>query len=870
MPDVFFSVALDRALGWMVVHSIWQATLIALISGVLMALLSDQTARLRYRIAGGAMLAVLLAAAGTFLFYYHSFPLQQEAVYVEKPVEKSNLPGAFQGQIRTATPIVPISTAPATPVIGRFRAYFDEHLPLIVTLWILGMAAFLLRLLGGLSYVYYLRVRLNFPVDPYWSELLEGLVQKSGLKKTIPVLESALTRSPLTIGYLKPLILFPIGVINHLSEREVEAILAHELAHILRRDYLFNILQSIVEALFYYHPAVWWLSAQLRSERESACDEQAIEWCGSKLNYAKALVTMQEMAFYPTTPALAFSGQRQSQFLRRMQRLFKQPQSQFNIMEKWIATSLVVCSILALTFGQQIQRHQSDANAETSPENAFRAGIWEADIVKDSICITYSARSGRNGNWVHSDCYLQTAFTGMPLKLGEVQFDLTRPAGAMHFTGKMESEDAAYGRFTFTPSEEYRKNLQQEGIANVDDELIANCFFSNLPVNYLKTLRSYGYTNISRDELQELAIFHLDETAIKNYKSLLAELGDANPSLRELIECSIHGIDRPFLQSLRDAGYTKLSAEKVRDFKIHGIDAPYIREMTQKNGNKLPEPDDLLESKIHGLEKIDVAKLAQAGYKDLSHEELLTFAIHDIDENYIREVSALGLGKLSADDLVSAKVHGITPEFVKSFQDMKIAEVNMDNLMQVKVHDISPEFIKSFKDLKIAEVTLDNLMQAKVHDINPEFIKSFRDMKIAEVTLDNLMQAKVHDITPEFVKSFKDMKLAEVTLDNLMQVKVHDITPEFIKTYQSMKIGKPDLDNLMQAKVHDITPEFKAGFQTLGFENLDLDDLMQAKVHGVTPDFIKEARKKGYNLNSLGEYAELKIHSDWMEKKRAQ
>ena len=936
-PDILFSAATDRALGWMVVHSIWQATAIALLSGVLLVVLRQQTAHLRYRVAGIAMMTVLFMALVTFYYYYndHSTDGSVSAMVVANSGEIASR-ASFQGTIRTEIPSNPIAgsvTGGTEPVsIETFRGYFDEHLPLIAAIWILGMAAFLLRLLGGLSYVYYLRGRMNFPVDPYWTEIMERMVEKTGLRKSIPVLESALTRSPLTIGHLKPLILFPIGIINRLSESEVEAILAHELAHILRRDYLFNILQSIVEALFYYHPAVWWLSNQLRNERESACDEKAIELCGDKINYAKALVTMQEMAFYPMTPALAFAGQRQSQFLKRMQRLFQQPHTQFNIMEKWIATSLVICSILALTFGQQLQDNTPAPTTRpqlslTSADESFRSGIWEAEISKDSLCISFSARSGKHGNWMHSECFPQSAFSGMPLAIGEVRFTLTRPAGLMTFTGKMEDANGAYGRFSFAASEDFRANLKKEGIAEVDDELMAHCFLGNLSMDYVPMMRRYGYDNLTKDDLQELAIFRLNEPAVKEYQALLAELGESKPTLRDLIEYSIHDIDRAYVRSLKSAGYTKLSAEKIKEFKIHGVTAEYIRDMTRKNDNTPPSPDELLESKIHGLEKIDLAKLEKAGYKNLSHEDVLSLAIHGIDEDYIKEVSALGLGKLDVEELVSTKIHGITPafvqsykamnlgevntenliqikihditpefvqsfktmnlgevntenliqvkihsitpEFVQSFKAMKIGEVDIDNLMQAKIHGITPEFVQSFKAMNIGEANTDNLMQAKIHGITPEFVQSFKAMKVGEANIDNLMQAKIHGITPDFVQSFKSMKIGEVDIDNLMQAKIHGITPEFVQSFKTMNIGEANIDNLMQAKIHGLSPEFVEGFRNMGFKNLEVDDLVSAKIHKVTPAFIKEANDKGYRFPHLGGYADLKVRMDWLEKSRS-
>ena len=381
IPDIIFSAGLDRALGWTMLHSLWQATLIALLAGILLLLLlllllRHKSAQLRYRVANMALGTILLSAVVTFTYYAQSSPPADSAIIAAKhtalPAPPEQVLGIKSIMPPPANPAVVAESAPPT----SFRAYFNEHLPSIVAIWFLGMTLFLCRLLGGLSKVYYLRSRMNFHADPYWTEVLNKLALQSKFKTGIDLLESALVRSSLTIGHLKPVILFPIGLLNRLSESEVEAILAHELAHILRRDYIFNVLQSVVEVIFYFHPAVWWLSAQIRQERESACDDQAIALLGSKINYAKALVTIQEMAFYPLSPALAFAGTKRNQLLVRVQRLFSPPTTKFNIMEKWIATGLVVCSLMVLAFGQHIK--PADTITQTAPFT-HNAGLWEAD-----------------------------------------------------------------------------------------------------------------------------------------------------------------------------------------------------------------------------------------------------------------------------------------------------------------------------------------------------------------------------------------------------------------------------------------------------------------------------------------------------------
>jgi bla regulator protein blaR1 len=293
-PDfTLFSDNLDYALGWMVIHSLWQATLIAFISGILMVILRKKTAKLRYIVGNIALLAVVISAVVTFCVYY-DFATEPAKVTFTPTLQALNTEG-----VNAITQNTTIAEKASNPLsISGFKDYFNQNIPLIVTIWILGVAIFMLKLFGGISYIYYLKNRMNFPADEYWTDMLQKLADKAGLQRSIDIVESAMVRTPMVVGHLKPLILFPMGIINRLTPEEVEAILAHELAHIMRKDFIFNILQSIVEALFYFHPAVWWLSSQIRNERESACDDIAIELINSKVNYARALVAIQEMAYF--------------------------------------------------------------------------------------------------------------------------------------------------------------------------------------------------------------------------------------------------------------------------------------------------------------------------------------------------------------------------------------------------------------------------------------------------------------------------------------------------------------------------------------------------------------------------------------------
>ncbi|MCB0547275.1 MAG: M48 family metalloprotease [Phaeodactylibacter sp.] len=323
------------ALGWTVVHSLWQGMLIALLlAGVLIGL-QKRPAQLRYLLANLSLLALLLLSAFTFNHYYQS---EGDTAGLEGLVVEEG------GVLQMAE-----QTSALARITQEFESYFEEHLPLILALWLLGVAFFILRLLGGIAYVQHLK---NYKVEPLsqpWQQRLRQLAAQLQLHRPVLLLESALVKTPMAIGYLKPVVLLPIGAINSLTAEQVEAVLAHELAHIYRRDYLFNILQSLIEALYYFNPAVWWISANIRMERENCCDDIAVALCGNSLAYAKALVKIEEASQKNPRMAMALARRGKGRLLHRIRRILNQPQNKSNIMEKFTTTALLLLTILFLS-----------------------------------------------------------------------------------------------------------------------------------------------------------------------------------------------------------------------------------------------------------------------------------------------------------------------------------------------------------------------------------------------------------------------------------------------------------------------------------------------------------------------------------------
>jgi bla regulator protein BlaR1 len=323
------------ALGWTVIHSLWQALVLAFLLLLVLSGLSRKKSSWRYLSANLALILQLVVSGITFFVIKQQSPVTKSLPH--PPILEEEVGRHF------AEAVV---TSPLEQIQNMFVAYFEAHLPLIVLIWLIGTAFFLLRLLGGLVYVQHLRYHQVYPLQEEWQAFIEHLQTKLNYKQKVALLSSAAVKVPMVIGYFKPVILVPAGVLTLLTPAELEAVIAHELAHIYRKDFVFNILQTFIESLFYFNPAVWWISAYIRTERENCCDDIAVTISGHRLSYVKALVKLEEANQASPRMAMAFAKRGKGHLLLRVKRILNQPQNKSSMMEKFSASILLIAALI--------------------------------------------------------------------------------------------------------------------------------------------------------------------------------------------------------------------------------------------------------------------------------------------------------------------------------------------------------------------------------------------------------------------------------------------------------------------------------------------------------------------------------------------
>ena len=331
--EIWVHTPAAAALGWTLAHSLWEGALVALVLAAALGVL--RSSRARYAAACAAILALLCGFCVTF---QHVLAERQIQGFGQSGLLQPAPPGLGDGQIVAKVP-------------ARWRAV--EYLPWLAPFWIAGVLFFQLRGVASWMAARRLRSRGVCAAPEFWQGRVDRLAARVLVSRPVTLLESCLAEVPVVIGYLRPVILMPVGLVTGLPAAQIESILLHELAHIRRHDYLVNLLQIVVESLVFYHPAVWWISGVIRAERENCCDDLVVATQGDRFAYAAALTALEQNRGAVREAVLAATG---GSLVKRVRRLLVQPEG-----PRATLTPVFSAAILTTTLATVMAAWQSPA-----------------------------------------------------------------------------------------------------------------------------------------------------------------------------------------------------------------------------------------------------------------------------------------------------------------------------------------------------------------------------------------------------------------------------------------------------------------------------------------------------------------------------
>ena len=354
--------------GLTLLHFLWQGTLIGMMTAVALSSMRDRSPQLRYAVACASLAFIIATPIIT------AFAISRDVVDVS--MARPSVGVAARSTVALAAKSSPPHSPALSPHTGTAPAISAAEGPswlaTVVAFWLAGVGLLLTRFGAGCWWVRRLRRQALLEAPSHWGAATERLAGALGIRAAIRVDDSMAVDTPTVIGWLRPVIVLPIAAFANLTPAQVDAILAHELAHIRRHDCLVNLVQTLAETFLFYHPAVWWISTRIRTEREHCCDEIAARVCGDPVIYAEALIELERRRTAPPALALAATG---GPLLARISRLLRVPDEKPRASPAITiagAAAILICVVGATHF---VRAAQSDSPALT-PVDPDDASSW--------------------------------------------------------------------------------------------------------------------------------------------------------------------------------------------------------------------------------------------------------------------------------------------------------------------------------------------------------------------------------------------------------------------------------------------------------------------------------------------------------------
>jgi beta-lactamase regulating signal transducer with metallopeptidase domain len=664
-----------ESLGWTLVHFCWQAAAIALVYRVVELALVDRRSQLRYALSLGALLSMLVVAVAT-LGYEES--RDRDAASAVIPVSEA-APSAMVPSAAKLSAGVEV-TAGVTPRSSQIEP--RAMLPYLDMIWLAGVVVLSFRFAGGWWMLRRLRRAAVAEVPAPVLASMERMRHSIGIKRAIMLRISNDIAGPIALGAFRALVLLPFSALTALNAEELEVVLAHELAHIRRADYLWNMLQMVIETLFFFHPAVWWIGRCVREQRELCCDDIALQVCASPVVYATALLRLEEQRSSRLQMAMALDGSSKVGLRARIARILgdtntpppRQDLAPLSLVG--LAAALVLFLLPMPQMFASLYPRAYSLHALVSPHTPLTAEPTEGS--------KQEGRSTQVDTSVVTNTLVKVAVASQVAAVSPSPVTVAEIAAAV--------DDLAV-----TAQEAVTESSAPQQAAPVADGKQGKS-------DYIDAMKAAGY-NVDLDEYVGMKV----QGITPEYAREMAKLGLGKPSAGELIGLKIQGVTPEYARQMTDLGYGKPSLDDLMGMKIQGVSAEYAKAMSQMDLGK-PTLGDLVGMKIHGVTPEYVKGLREAGIKPANFSDAMACKIQQVTPEYARGMEAAGYGQITTDTLVGLRIQGVTPEYAKSIK-AQFPDATLDNLMQLRIFHIDDAFIASAKRHGFSPITIDKLVK---------------------------------------------------------------------------------------------------------------------------------------------------------------
>jgi len=633
------------AVGWTLLHFCWQGTAVAVAYAVMDQVTSRAQSQIKYVVALAALMLMPAVVIGTFA-------VEMRAV-TPTPVNghSTQAVAGMHAGVR-AMPIlhdIPLASSLEEPADWlAMRA--ERLLPWVDALWIVGVFLLVVRSLGGWWQLECVRRRARGMIP---QELERGFRRISrqidvGRRVTLQVSDEVI--SPLAMGVWRTAVILPVSALLGLPMDELEAVIAHELGHIRRQDYLWNLMQTAVESVLFFHPAVWWLSRTVRERREVCCDEIAVQSCGGAAVYARALLRLEEQRTVQLRLAMALGGCGGS-LLGRVKKVLGEDIAMEGRMTSGVSVATAGALVMALLLGPKI----GGAVAAARPVVGHVVAALPAALVSQidrsytrMVVPTPSEAPVPHVRVLRNESMPLIAPARMP-QVRVVTPNTSEVATAL--VKGMELQEASGA--TASKGSTYLDGMRDAGYP----------LDLNNDLNALVALKSLGVT--------------------PEYAKSMGATGLGKPTVHELITLKSLGVTPEYLTGLKQSGIAPKDFHEVVTEKSLGVTPEYAAEMKQK------------------------------GFGDLNVHELITMKSLGVTPEYAAAMKQKGFGDLSVHELITLKAQGMTPEYA-GWLKQQFPQATTEELRRAAIFHLDDKFLADAKSHGFDGKNLDKLLRLKM------------------------------------------------------------------------------------------------------------------------------------------------------------
>ena len=578
------------AIAWTLIHFCWQAAAIAAVYRLLSLAFTRRTSHARYLLALGTLLLMLTASVATFVWELRSTSSFQAT---SDPTITRTLAG-----FKFAPTVTPPSGTVEIPDPSPSLALLVPRLvPMIDAFWLIGVIALSVRSLGGWWLIQRLRTSATIEASASIQAAFQRIARALGLRRPVLLRVSNAIAGPVTVGALRALVLLPLSAATSLSPDELEVVLAHELAHVRRADFFWNLLQTLAETLFFFHPAVWWIGARIRHERELCCDDLALKVCPNPMVYAKALFHLEEQRSRHLQLAMALDGHQSPQTLRmRIARILGEPVSwsaQRPIRPFSLAAACAALIVLLLPVPQVL--------AGLTPSHA--RGVVSAVMASSTP---------------------QSATLAPKPQAATLSSHIATPEPNPVLVASAATQ---------APQEKPSEPTEPKS-------------------NYIDRMKAAGY-DVDLDKYIAMKV----QDVTPEYAAAMAQIGFGKLTADQLIACKVQDVTPEFIADLKKRGLEVKSLQDAISYRIFDVTPEFVSGMKAAGFDSLSS-QQLLAMRVQGVTP-EYATSIRKQFPVVTAEDVVKTKIFNIDGAFIAEAKTHGFTGLSLDKLVQLRISGI-------------------------------------------------------------------------------------------------------------------------------------------------------------------------------------------------------------------